>query len=378
MIQMNNLSKQYELIKDDIKNNIDNVLNHGKFIMGPEVLELENKLSKYVGVKHVVSCSSGTDALLMSLKAWGIGKGDAVFTTPFTFVATSEVIAMTGATPVFVDIDKNTFNIDVYKLEEAIISIKDRVDLTPKLILPVDLFGLLADYEKINNIAKKYNLKVLEDAAQSFGSSLKGEKSCSFADAAATSFFPAKPLGCYGDGGAIFTNDTEMYNILKSIRVHGKGKNKYDNVRIGMNSRLDTIQAAILLAKLKVFDDEVVLKNNIAKLYNKYLDSSLAIQDIEEDYISSFAQYSILANDEDERNKIQESLNKENISSAIYYNTPLHLQKAFEYLNYKINDFPVAEEVSKKILSLPMYPYMNEEEVKLIASTINKVVNNRA
>lgn len=375
MLQMNDLSKQYDLLKEDINENINNVLKHGKFIMGPEVSELENKLKTYVGVKHVVTCASGTDALLMSLRAWGIGKGDAVFTTPFTFVATSEVIATTGATPVFVDIDKTTFNIDVSKLEEAINKVIKEGKLSPKLILPVDLFGLLADYEHIETIAQKYNLKILEDAAQSFGSSFLKRKSCSFGDAAATSFFPAKPLGCYGDGGAIFTNDTNMYNLLKSIRVHGKGQDKYDNVRIGMNSRLDTLQAAILLAKLKVFDSEILSKNDIANLYSEKLNNVVEIQTIPENYVSSFAQYSILAKDATERNLIQENLKKANIASAIYYSTPLHLQGAFKYLNYNLSDFKVSEDISNRIISLPMHPYLSEDEITLITDVIKNSIS---
>ena len=245
------LHAQYLQLRDEINSNIQKVLDHGKYIMGPEVFELEEQLAEYVGVKHCITCANGTDALQMVLMAWDIKAGDAVFVPSFTFMSTAEVVSLQGATPVFTDIDIKTFNMSAENLEEQIKKVLEKGKLTPKAIIPVDLFGQPADYEQIGQIAQKYNLLVLEDAAQGFGGNINGKMACSFGDAATTSFFPAKPLGCYGDGGAVFTDSDELANLLKSIRIHGKGTEKYDNVRIGLNSRLDTIQAAILLPKLK-------------------------------------------------------------------------------------------------------------------------------
>ena len=286
------LATQQHQIYFELEEHIKRVLSHGKYIMGPEVYELEQKLAEYTGVKNAISCSSGTDALLMSLMTYDIGPGDAVFTTPFTFIATAEVIALLGATPVFVDIDSRTFNIDPAKLELAIRAVKENnsniyplprpfvpknididknIELSPKGIISVDIFGLPADYELINAIARKHELFVIEDAAQSFGATYHGKNTGTLTDVAATSFFPAKPLGCYGDGGAVLTDDDHLAAIIKSIRLHGKGKEKYDNVRIGINGRLDTLQAAILLAKLKVFPQEAKARHRVAARYSEQL-----------------------------------------------------------------------------------------------------------
>jgi dTDP-4-amino-4,6-dideoxygalactose transaminase len=361
---------QYRNLENEINSNIQAVLKHGKYILGPEVRELEEELAKYAGVRHAISCSNGTDALLMPLMAWGVGSGDAVFTTPFTFIATAEVISLLGATPVFVDIDPETFNIDVELLEQSIERIAAEGKLKPKVIIPVDLFGLPADYDEIIHIARKHGLKVLEDAAQSFGSVYKNKKAGSLADAAATSFFPAKPLGCYGDGGAIFTDDDEFSERLFSIRVHGQGNDKYQNVRIGINGRLDTLQAAILLAKLKVFDEEIKARNHIASKYTQGLKNVLKTPSIPKDSVSSWAQYSLLAEDPEERELIRENLKKAGIPTAVYYPVPLHLQRAFSYLNIKEGDCPVSEDVSTRIFSLPMHPYLKDATIEEIIEVI--------
>ncbi|PKM50823.1 MAG: aminotransferase DegT [Firmicutes bacterium HGW-Firmicutes-7] len=373
MIPMNDLSIQYKKLEVEIHNSIDRVLEHGKYIMGPEVLELEKKLAEYVGVKYSVTCSSGTDALLMPLLAWGIGKGDAVFTTPFTFIATSEVVSLLGATPIFVDINPETFNMEPILLEQAIKKTIEEGRLKPRAVIPVDLFGLPADYEKLEAIAAKYNIKVLEDAAQGFGGRLMGRKAGSFGDAASTSFFPAKPLGCYGDGGAIFTNDLMLYEALKSIRIHGQGIDKYDNRRLGINGRLDTIQAAILLSKLSIFDDELKLRNEVANKYTDGLKEILSVPQVPNGYRSSWAQYAVLAKDYEEREVLMRALKDKDIQTTIYYQKPLHLQTANVKLGYKEGDFVVTENISKRIFSLPMYPYLEKKALEEIIYTLRSI-----
>ena len=371
------LATQQKIIIEKIETNIKSVLNHGKYIMGPEVKILENKLVNYVGTKHAVSCASGTDALLMALMAYKIGQGDAVFTTPFTFIATAEVISLLGAIPVFVDIDPDTYNIDPQKLEQTIKKTKltDNA-LHPKAIIAVDLFGLTANYDAIKKIAQDHNLIVIEDAAQSFGADYKGRRSCSFGDIACTSFFPAKPLGCYGDGGMCFTNNTEIETILKSIRVHGQGGHKYDNVRIGINGRIDTMQAAILLAKFDIFPEEIKLRRETAVRYSKLLSSLSFLKTpiIPEGYQSAWAQYSILAENEEQREIILAALSKEKIPSAIYYPKPLHQQEAFSFLGYKQGDFPISEDAAARIFSLPMHPYMKIEDQQKIANVLENAL----
>jgi UDP-2-acetamido-2-deoxy-ribo-hexuluronate aminotransferase len=391
-MQFNDLTTQQDRIKEKLDKNIQSVMKHGQYIMGPEVKELEKRLSDYVGVKHGIACSSGTDALLLALMAYGVGPGDAIFTTPFTFIATAEVISLLGATPVFVDIDPNTFNIDPVQLEKAISALKSNdssayplpnqqlhhsanqpFTLMPKGIIPVDLFGLPAEYDRINVIAKKHNLFVIEDAAQSFGAEYKGKKSCSLADVACTSFFPAKPLGCYGDGGMCFTDDDKIAVIMRSLLVHGKGTDKYDNVRIGINGRLDTLQAAILNAKFDIFPEEVELRDKVAQRYNNFL-STLTLQlstpQVPLGLRSVWAQYSILAKDENHRAALQKKLQDNKIPTAIYYPTPLHLQTAFAPLGYTTGNFPISENAASRIFSLPMHPYLIEQDQQQIVSII--------
>jgi UDP-2-acetamido-2-deoxy-ribo-hexuluronate aminotransferase len=384
-MQFIDLGIQQKQIRKKIDANIHAVLDHGKYIMGPEVEALEKELAEYVGVKHAISCSSGTDALLMALMAYNIGPGDAVFTTPFTFIATAEVIQILGATPVFVDIDPQTYNIDVDKLEQAIIALKEgsavyplpaksgSSKITPKGIIPVDLFGLPADYDKISIIAKQHNLFIIEDAAQSFGAEFKNKKACSFGDIGCTSFFPAKPLGGYGDGGMCFTDNAEVADTLESIRIHGKGVDQYNNIRIGVNGRLDTIQAAILLAKFDIFPKEVMLRRQVADQYTNLLSqhTQLITPSVPDNMISAWAQYSILAKNEEHRASLQAELKGADIPSAIYYPKPLHLQEAFEGLGYKEGDCPVCEDCAHRIFSLPMHPYLTKADQEKIVHLIS-------
>lgn len=378
------LKTQQARIKDKIQRNIDIVLRHGNYIMGPEVKQLEAKLAAYTGAKHAISCASGTDALLMALMAYGVKPGDAIFTTPFTFIATAEVISLLGATPVFVDIDPQTFNIDPAKLALAIKALKAsdssiyplpktlNHQLHPKGIIPVDLFGLSADYDAINAIAGQNGLFVIEDAAQSFGATYKGKRACSLGDIGCTSFFPAKPLGCYGDGGMCFTDDDKLAEIMESIRVHGKGGHKYDNVRIGINGRLDTIQAAILLVKFEIFPEEVEMRNAAAARYTSLLtsDSSLMTPDVPAGYKSVWAQYSLLAKNEDARTVMLKNLQDNKIPTAIYYPKPLHRQTAYSYLGYGEGAFPVSEDAASRIFSLPMHPYLLAADQERIAEVM--------
>ncbi len=434
------LKYQQQRIKAKIDSKIQAVLTHGQYIMGPEVKELENQLAEYVGVKNAIGCASGTDALLLALMAYGVGPGDAIFTTPFTFIATAEAVSLLGATPIFVDIDPKTFNLDPAKLELAIQALKsndpsiyplprplspnaDRrtptassidspplsfelsalspstpndsslnspnselrtpnfIDpsrvtrhssLTPRGIIAVDLFGLLADYDPINVIAQKHNLFVVEDGAQSFGAEYFGRRACSLSDVACTSFFPAKPLGGYGDGGMCFTNDDPLAEVMRSLRIHGQGNDKYENIRIGINGRLDTLQAAILLAKLEIFPEEIELRQQVAERYNTLLAPCpmLHAPCIPEGYISAWAQYSILASSSAERDKLMGRLKAANIPTAIYYPKPLHLQKAFAFLNYGEGDFPVSEDCARRIFSLPMHPYLKSETQERIINIL--------
>ena len=364
------LKTQQKKIRTKIEERILAILDHGKYIMGPEVFELENQLAKYVGVKYCISCASGTDALLIPLMAKGIGPGDAVITTPFTYIATAEVIALLGAEPVFADIYPNTFNIDPAEIKKAIKRAKIR-GLTPKAIIPVDLFGLPARHRIIDEIAESENLFVIDDAAQAFGGSIRSKKAGAFGNVGSTSFFPAKPLGCYGDGGAIFTDDESLAEIMKSIRVHGSSSNKYENIRIGINGRLDTIQGAILLEKLSIFDNELTQRNRIAKYYNERISSKFQKPYVPNKYFSSWAQYSLLAKNQNHKKETIISLKKFNIPVMTYYKTPLHLQKCFSELDYKVGDFPVSEECSKRIFSLPMHPYLRSKEQDFIIKVLN-------
>ncbi len=361
------LKTQQKRIRKPLEKRINKILDHGAYIMGPEVFELEEKLADYCGVKHAISCSSGTDALLIPLMAWGIGPGDAVFTTPFTYVATAEVITILGATPVFVDVYDSTYNIDCEKLEIEIKKVINEGKLMPKAVIPVDLFGLPARYRLIDKIAKKYNLKVIEDAAQSFGGAIKGNKVGNFGDVAATSFYPAKPLGCYGDGGAIFTNDDDLAEGCKAIRIHGTKKDKYNSEIIGLNGRLDSIQAAVLLEKLSIFDDELEMRNIVDCTYRKYLNNA---QYHPKDYQSSHALFSITLANQTQRDSLIDRLSKSKIPSVIYYKFPIHLMKAFSYLGYRKYDLPLSENLSKTIVSLPMHPYLAQNDIEYIIEVL--------
>lgn len=372
------LKKQYSVLKEEIQLNINSVLESGQYILGDFVNELENKLADYVGRKHCVTCANGTDALLISLTALGIGKGDAVFVPSFTFFASAEVISKIGATPIFVDSDSDTFNIDCNNLVKAIEKVNKDKQLIAKAIMPVDLFGLPADYIKIEKIAKEHDLYIVEDAAQGFGGSINERKAGSFGDISTTSFFPAKPLGCYGDGGAIFTDSKELYDLLISLRVHGKGTFKYDNVQIGFNSRLDTLQAAILLPKLKAFKKyELDSRNTIAKKYTELLHEVVTTPFIPEGYLSSWAQYTIKLPTEEKRNYLQEQLKKVGIPSMVYYPTPMHKQTVYKEYMFNLDDLEVSEKLSKTVLSLPMHPYLTEAEQVDICNHIKHILRNQ-
>jgi len=369
-MQFIDLKTQYKLIKTQMDARIQTVLEHGRYIMGPEISELETKLADYSGVSHCITCSSGTDALLMPLMAWDIGPGDAVFTTPFTFISTAEVVSLIGATSVFSDIDPVTYNLCPEKLEESICRILKEGKLKPKAIIPVDLFGLPADYDKIMNIAAKYELLVLQDAAQSFGGSVNGKKTGSHGHSAGTSFFPAKPLGGYGDGGAVFTDDDDLAGKVRSIRVHGMGCDKYNNIRIGLNARFDTLQAAVILEKLAIFSGELEKRQKVVEKYNSLLKDKLVTPFVPEGYVSAWAQYSLLADNSSHRSSIIETLNDNQIPTAIYYPVPLHLQDAFSGLGYNKGDIPVSENISERIFSLPMHPYLTDADIEHICSYI--------
>lgn len=370
-MQFRDLAKQYQILKSDIDNAMLNVASGAHYIMGPQVKELEQELAAYTGVKHCLTCANGTDALTLALKAWGIGSGDAVFVPDFTFFASAEVVALEGATPIFVDVDDTTFNVDVTSLEKAIVQTLAEGKLTPKVIVAVDLFGLPANYPQVKAVAQKYNLLILEDGAQGFGGSIHGQKACSFGDIATTSFFPAKPLGCYGDGGAVFTNNDEWAQLMNSYRVHGKGTDKYDNVRIGMNSRLDTMQAAILQVKLRAFDKEVESVNEAARHYTELLKDKVKTPVIPEGFGSSWAQYTIQLPTEEKRNALQAALKEAGIPSMVYYPKPMHQQTAFQNTIQPAGcSCEVAERLCGTVLSLPMHPYMESSDIEHVCSIL--------
>ncbi|MFY4843998.1 DegT/DnrJ/EryC1/StrS family aminotransferase [Aliarcobacter butzleri] len=353
------LQAQYQAYKQEIDDQIHDVLNTSSYIMGSKVAELEENLSKFVGCKHSIACSSGTDALLLALMALDIKAGDEVITSPFTFIATAEMIAFVGAIPVFVDIDEKTYNIDTTKIEEKI---------TPKTkaIMPVSIFGQTSDMNAINLIAKKHNLKVIEDAAQSFGAVYKDKKSCNLSDISTTSFFPAKPLGCYGDGGAIFTNDDELAKKMRVILNHGQSS-KYFHSNVGINGRIDTIQAGVLNVKLKYFQEELNKRQEIANKYSKNL-RNVIVPFVDNNSISAWAQYCIRVSNRDEMMK---KCNDKGVPTAIYYPLPLHLQEVFTYLGYKNGDFPITEKVSLDIMALPMSAFLKDDEQDYIIEVVN-------
>ncbi|MBF7071579.1 DegT/DnrJ/EryC1/StrS family aminotransferase [Aliarcobacter butzleri] len=360
-IDFANLQYQHELYKDEIENAILKVARNCNFIMGNEVQELEKSLEEFTGAKYAVSCSNGTDALLLAMMALDIKPGDEVITTPFTFIATAEMIAFLSAIPVFVDIDEKTYNINPDLIEEKITS-------KTKAIIPVSLYGQPADMDKVNQIAKKYNLKVIIDGAQSFGSTYDGITDSALADISTTSFFPAKPLGCYGDGGAVFTNDEEIANKMKSLRLHGQSK-RYHHKYIGMGGRLDTIQAAVLNVKLKYYPKDLAKRAEVASKYTKALKnkSGLVLPFVDKKATSAWAQYSIRIKNRDE---VQNRLKDAGIPTAVHYPMPLHLQECFKYLGYKKGDFPISEIVSEEIMSLPMNPYVTDEEIVFIVENL--------
>lgn len=374
-MQFRDLQAQYKKYKNDIDSAIQEVLLNSEFIGGKEVGELEAQLAEYVGVKNCITCANGTEAMTLLMMAWGINKGDAIFVPDFTFFSTGEIASFVGATPIFVDVDIYTFNIDTVKLEKAIQKTITEGKLIPKVIIPVDLFGLPANYIEIEKIAKKYNLLVLEDGAQGFGGNINGKQACSFGDAATTSFFPAKPLGCYGDGGAVFTNNNELAELIKSYKVHGKGDNKYDNVRIGVNSRLDTIQAAILKVKLKaLINHELEDVNRVYQLYNERLSNIVETPIIPNGFYSSFAQYTIKLKNKVQRDWLQAELKEHGIPSMIYYIKPMHKQSAFSEIVFDDRDFEITNELIDVVLSLPMHPYLSEEDINTITNAIQKTL----
>ena len=396
-MQFRDLKQQYQVLKEDMDKAILDAVASGAYIMGPQVKELEQQLAEYVGVKHCLTCANGTDALTLALKAWGIGPGDAVFVPDFTFFSSAEVVPLEGAEPVFVDVCEETFNLDAADLERAVKEVLADGRLRPRVVVAVDLFGLPADYKAIRAVADKYGLLILEDGAQGFGGTIDGKRACSFGDIATTSFFPAKPVGCYGDGGAVFTNNDEWAALIESYRVHGKGQFKYDNVRIGMNSRLDTVQAAVLQVKLKAFDEYELADINLAALqYTKRLNDIVATPVIPEGFLSSWAQYTIRLRDKAQRDALQAALKAEGIPSMVYYPKPMHLQTALtdfstrpdglgrndsERLSFRAepeaesrNLCPVATSLCDRVLSLPMHPYLTTEQIDTVCNAIRKAL----
>ncbi len=370
-LALNDLQAQRQCLGDRIERRIARVLEHGQYIMGPEVAELEESLAARTGAAHVVTCSSGTEALLLALLAWEVGPGDAVFVPTFTFTATAEVVALLGATPVFCDVAPDTFNLDPMSLSAGIRAVQSAGRLRPRVVMPVDLFGQPAEYPTLQRIASEHGLQVLSDAAQSFGATLSTTAVGRFGDATATSFFPAKPLGCYGDGGAVFTDDAELASVMRSLRLHGGGSDKYDTVRIGLNARLDTIQAAVLLAKLEVFDKELHDRAEIADRYTAALGERLSTPQLAPGRRSAWAQYTVRTPN---RDAVRSSLRETGVPTAIYYPRPLHAQPAFRHLAVVPNDCRVSQELSASVLSLPMHPYLKPSDQDYIIEELLRCV----
>ena len=378
-MQFRDLKKQYNVLKEEMDKAMIEVAASSQYINGPWVRELEEQLAEYVGVKHCITCANGTDALSIAMMAWGIKEGDAVFVPDFTFFCSGEIVSLAGATPIFVDVDKDTFNISAESLETAILKVKEEGKLTPKAVVAVDLFGLPADFKALKPVADKYGIWILEDGAQGFGGEIDGKKACSFGDISTTSFFPAKPVGCYGDGGAVFTDDDAIAALAQSIRVHGKGTMKYDNVRIGLNSRLDSIQAAILQVKLKAFSDyELDDVNKVADKYTELLAEALGdkavLPFIPEGFLSSWAQYTIQLKDRATRDAVQAALKEKGIPSMIYYPKPMHDQQAFGIEGEYGFDCSNTEELCGTVLSLPMHPYMSDEDIKEVVDALKEAL----
>mgnify|MGYP002856943190 CR=1 FL=1 len=382
-MEFRDLKEQYRRLKPEIDASIADVITGSHFISGSQVKELEQALAEYVGVKHCITCGNGTDAITIAMEAWDIGKGDAVFVPDFTFFSSGECPAYEGATPVYVDVDQNTYNLDPIKLEEAIKKVVADGRYHAKAVVAVDLFGLPADFNAIKPICEKYNLLLLEDGAQGFGGRIDGKKACSFGDISTTSFFPAKPLGCYGDGGAIFTDNDEWADLIRSICVHGKDTSnpndpnaKYNNIRLGMNSRLDTLQAAILLPKFNAFKDyELDGVNQAATWYTESLkDTGLILPVIREGFYSSWAQYTIQLPLDVDRKAVQAKLKAVGIPSMVYYAKPMHLQGAFAGTDSADADCPVSVQLCKTVLSLPMHPYLKKEDVDFVVAELKKAL----
>lgn len=369
-MEFRDLKKQYQRLKPQMDDAVQSIMSCGTFIGGESVANLERRLAAYVGVRHCITCANGTDALQLALMTWGIGQGDAVFVPDFTFFASAEVIALVGATPIFVDVCEETFNMNPQCLEEAIRNVLSEGRLHPAAVIAVDLFGQPADYDRICEITKKYGLLLLEDGAQGFGGSIRGKKACSFGDISTTSFFPAKPLGCYGDGGAVFTDNDEWAAVLRSLKVHGKGSDKYDNVRIGLNSRLDALQAAVLLVKLEAFVRyELEAVNQAAALYQKDLSGHVQCPTVLEGFHSSWAQYTILLRDREQRDGLQSWLKQNDIPAIVYYRSPLHMQKAFSRCR-SYCECRISTTLGERVLSLPLSPYLERDEIALITEKI--------
>ena len=372
-MQFRDLKTQYIVLKDEMDKAILDVVASSAYVMGPKIKEMETAFAEYVGMKHCIACNSGTDALLLALKAWNVKPGDAVFVPSFTFFASAEVVAMQGATPIFVDVDKDTFNIDVADLERKIEQTLKNGKFAPRVIIAVDLFGLPADFKNIRKVADKYGLYVLEDGAQGFGGRIGDKKACSFGDISTTSFFPAKPVGCYGDGGAVFTNNDEWAALVDSYHIHGKGSDRYDNVRIGMNSRLDSLQAAILLVKLKAFKDyELTDVNKVAARYTEKMKDVVKTPIVPEEFYSSWAQYTLQVKDKETRDGLQAALKEFDIPTAIYYPIPMHRQTAFNYLNLDDNSCPTADQLADTVISLPVHPYLSEVDQDMICDAVRR------
>ena len=370
-MQFRDLKTQYNTLKAEMDKAILDVVASSAYVMGPKIKEMETAFADYVGMKHCIACNSGTDALLLALKAWGVKPGDAVFVPSFTFFASAEVIAMQGATPVFVDVDKDTFNMDVKDLVHKIEQTLKAGQLTPRVIIAVDLFGLPADFKAIRKLADMYHLYVLEDGAQGFGGRIGDKKACTFGDISTTSFFPAKPVGCYGDGGAVFTDNDEWAALVDSYHIHGKGSDRYDNIRIGMNSRMDSIQAAVLLVKLKAFKDyELADVNKVAASYTEKLKDVVKTPIVPEGYYSSWAQYTLQVKNKEVRAGLQAALKTLDIPTAIYYPIPMHRQTAFNYLDINSNHCPVADQLADTVISLPIHPYLSEADQRMICDAV--------
>lgn len=375
-MQFRDLKTQYNVLKDEMDRAIFDVVASSAYVMGPKIKEMENAFADYVGAKHCIACNSGTDALLLALKAWDVKPGDAVFVPSFTFFASAEVIAMQGATPVFVDVDPVTFNMDDEDLQRKIKKVIWDGALTPKAVIVVDLFGLPANFESILATAERFRLYVLEDAAQGFGGRIGDQKACTFGHISTTSFFPAKPVGCYGDGGAVFTDNDEWAALIESYHIHGKGSDRYDNVRIGMNSRLDSIQAAILLVKLKAFKDyELEDVNRVAARYDELLKGVVKTPVVPDGFYSSWAQYTIQVESKEVRTRLQAALKEKDIPTAVYYPIPMHRQTAFNYLNPDENLCPVSDHLADRVLSLPIHPYLSESDQDLICNVLKSSLN---